>query len=91
MVLVVEDGSLVRTIARRALSEAGFDVLDAADGHQALAVIAGQDQVDLVLTDLAMPELGGRELAQRLSQTRPGLPVIFMSGYTDDDLARRAW
>jgi CheY-like chemotaxis protein len=46
-------------------------------------------RVDVVITDLAMPELGGRELARRLSQTRPDLPIIFMSGYTDDDLARR--
>ena len=88
-VLVVEDDSLVRTIAKRSLTDAGFDVLDAADGHQALRTLAQHHQIDLVITDLAMPELGGRELAQRLSQTRPALPIIFMSGYTDDDLDRR--
>jgi two-component system, cell cycle sensor histidine kinase and response regulator CckA len=43
----------------------------------------------VVLTDVAMPEFGGRDLAQRLSDLRPGLPIIFMSGYTDDDLTRR--
>ena len=80
-VLVVEDDQQVRTIARRALIEAGFQVLEAQDGNQALSVVADHDQIDIVLTDLAMPELGGRELAPRLSGIRPQLPVIFMSGY----------
>lgn len=88
-VLVVEDDPLVRAIARRSLTEAGFSVLDAEDGHQALALVARQQRIDVVLTDVAMPEFSGRELAQRLSALRPGLPVIFMSGYTDDDLTRR--
>jgi two-component system, cell cycle sensor histidine kinase and response regulator CckA len=88
-VLLVEDDPLVRTIAHRALAGAGFDVLEAADGLQALALVGRHAQIDVVLSDLAMPELGGRELAQRLSEARPGLPVIFMSGYTDDDLVRR--
>ena len=47
------------------------------------------DPIDVVLTDVAMPEFGGRELAQRLSKLRPGLPIIFMSGYTNDELTRR--
>jgi PAS domain S-box-containing protein len=88
-VLVVEDDSLVRTIARRALTDVGFEVLDAEDGLQALELLSQQRPVDVVLTDLAMPELGGRELAQQLSRMRPGLPVIFMSGYADDDLTHR--
>lgn len=88
-VLVVEDDPLVRTMARRALADAGFDVLEAANGREALTLIMEHDEVDAVLTDLAMPELGGQELARRLSELRPGLPVIFMSGYTDDDLSRR--
>jgi CheY-like chemotaxis protein len=88
-VLVVEDDPLVRTIAKRSLRDAGFEVLDAADGNEALRTLAQHSQVDVVITDLAMPELGGRELARRLSQSRPDLPIIFMSGYTDDDLARR--
>ncbi len=88
-VLVVEDDPLVRTIAKRSLTDAGFEVLDAGDGNEALRTLAQHRQIDLVITDLAMPELGGRELAQRLSQSRPDLPIIFMSGYTDDDLARR--
>jgi two-component system, cell cycle sensor histidine kinase and response regulator CckA len=88
-VLVVEDDPLVRTMARRSLAEAGFDVLEAANGREALVLIMDHEEVDAVLTDLAMPELGGQELARRLAELRPGLPVIFMSGYTDDDLTRR--
>jgi nitrogen-specific signal transduction histidine kinase/ActR/RegA family two-component response regulator len=88
-VLVVEDDPLVRVIARRTLTEAGYSVLDAEDGNQALGIVSGDRTIAVVLTDVAMPELGGRELAQRLSAIRPGLPVIFMSGYTDDDLTRR--
>ena len=88
-VLVVEDDPLVRAIARRTLTEAGFSVLDAEDGHQALALVARHQHIDVVVTDVAMPEFGGRELAQRLSGLKPGLPIIFMSGYTDDDLTRR--
>lgn len=85
----MEDDPLVRTMARRSLAEAGFDVLEAADGRQALALARRHNQIEAVLTDLAMPEIGGRELAQRLTELRPGLPVVFMSGYTDDDLTRR--
>jgi CheY-like chemotaxis protein len=89
-VLVVEDDSLVRGMVRRALSEAGFRVIEAANGEEALAVVQSETtHVDAVLTDLAMPELGGRQLAQRLIQEWPDLPVVFMSGYADDDVARR--
>ena len=88
-VLVVEDDPLVRAIARRTLTEAGYSVLDAEDGQQALAIVARNQRIDAVLTDVAMPDLGGRELAQQLSTVLPGVPVIFMSGYTDDDLTRR--
>ena len=88
-VLVVEDDPLVRTMARRSLADAGFDVLEAANGREALALVKEHEEIEAVLTDLAMPELGGQELAERLSEVRPGLPVVFMSGYTDDDLTRR--
>jgi signal transduction histidine kinase/CheY-like chemotaxis protein len=89
MVLVVEDDPLVRGMARRALAEAGFEVCEAANGQEALSVAAAEPRLDAVLTDLAMPVIGGRELARRLQQQRPGLPVVFMSGYTDDEVVRR--
>jgi two-component system cell cycle sensor histidine kinase/response regulator CckA len=80
----------VRSMVRRALSEAGFRVIEAANGEEALAVVRSYSaQIDAVLTDLAMPELGGRQLAQRLIEEWPDLPVVFMSGYTDNDVARR--
>jgi PAS domain S-box-containing protein len=89
-VLVVEDDTLVRSMVRRALNEAGFRVIEAANGEEALAVVQSDSTpIDAVLTDLAMPELGGRQLAQRLVEEWPDLPVVFMSGYTDNDLARR--
>ena len=80
-VLVVEDDSLVRGMVRRALSEAGFQVIEAANEQATLAVIqSARARVDAVLTDLAMPELGGRQLARRLSEEWPDLSVVLMSG-----------
>ncbi len=88
-ILIVEDDPLVREMARRSLSEAGHEVMEAADGQTALDLLSRGVHVDAVLTDLAMPGMGGRELAQRLWESRPGLPVVFMSGYTDDVVIRR--
>jgi PAS domain S-box-containing protein len=88
-ILVVEDDPLVREMARRSLAEAGYEVMQAADGQTALDLVSRGARVDAVLTDLAMPGIGGRELARRLRETRPSLPVVFMSGYTDDVVIRR--
>ncbi|MFL5530922.1 MAG: PAS domain S-box protein [Gemmatimonadales bacterium] len=88
-ILIVEDDPLVREMARRSLSEAGFEVMEAANGQMALDFVSKGSPVDAVLTDLAMPGIGGRELARRLRESRPGLPVVFMSGYTDDIVLRR--
>jgi PAS domain S-box-containing protein len=84
-VLVVEDEPTVRTMAVRTLEEAGFRVYQANDGREALDLIEGPAaQVDLVVTDLGMPEMDGHELARRLRASRPALPVLYMSGYGDD-------
>ena len=88
-ILIVEDDPLVREMARRSLSEAGYEVMEAANGQTALDLVSQGSRVDAVLTDLAMPGMGGRELARRLWESRPGLPVVFMSGYTDDVVIRR--
>lgn len=89
-VLVVEDEPQVRRMAARALAEVGHRVLEACDGREALTVLARAGRgVDLVLTDVAMPGMGGRELADRLHLARPDVRVIFMSGYADDEIVRR--
>jgi PAS domain S-box-containing protein len=82
LVLVVEDEPLVRELACEALRSAGFRVLPARDGPEALRVTAGQDgKIDLVLTDVVMPGMSGRELAERLRRVMPQAAVLFMSGY----------
>jgi two-component system, cell cycle sensor histidine kinase and response regulator CckA len=88
-ILVVEDDPLVLGIARRALVEDGFRVFEANNGRKALELMERESGIDAVLTDLAMPELGGRELARRLRERRPELPIVFMTGYTDDIVSRR--
>jgi two-component system, cell cycle sensor histidine kinase and response regulator CckA len=90
VILVVEDEETVRTMTGRLLQSEGYEVLEAADGREALVLAsADANRIDLVLTDVAMPDLNGRDLADRLKQLRPGLPVLFMSGYTDDEMVRR--
>jgi PAS domain S-box-containing protein len=87
-VLVVEDEDVVRRLATLALRSAGFEVIDARGGPEAIAAFERAERVDLVLTDVVMPGMPGRELADRLLARRPGLPVLFMSGYTDDAVTR---
>ena len=87
-VLVVEDEHALRAVARRTLAGLGYRVLDAISGEDALAVLEGQaEPIDLMITDVIMPGISGRELARRLAVARPGLRVLFMSGYADDALA----
>jgi PAS domain S-box-containing protein len=86
--LVVEDDTLVRSMAVRGLVEAGYTALEAADGRAALEMVRSHNgRLDVVITDIGMPELDGYELANRLRAERPDLPVLFMSGYGDTDPA----
>jgi PAS domain S-box-containing protein len=86
-VLVVEDEAQVRTVAREALRSHGYTVLEASDADVAIRVARGSKQaIDLLLTDVVMPGLSGGQLAEILTAERPGLRVLFMSGYTDDAL-----
>jgi CheY-like chemotaxis protein len=75
------------------LERQGYTVLEAADGADALQIAASADargeRINLVLTDVVMPVQGGRALGERLAAHWPQLPVIYMSGYTDDDILRR--
>jgi PAS domain S-box-containing protein len=84
-ILLVEDEEAVRTLALRILQQAGYRVLSAPDGRSALT-LAGQtlDPIDLLLTDVVLPQLSGRQLAEQLLALRPKLRVLYMSGYTDD-------
>ena len=84
-VLLVEDESAVREIARHILESRGYHVLEAAHGTAAIEVAARHvAPIDLLLTDLVMPQMGGRQLAEIMRTRQPGLRVLFMSGYTDD-------
>jgi PAS domain S-box-containing protein len=85
-VLVVEDRDIVRHLTRDLLESSGFDVIAVAGGGEALEAVAASEPFDLLLTDVVMPEMSGPELAQRLRAGRPALPVLYMSGYTDDVL-----
>jgi signal transduction histidine kinase/DNA-binding response OmpR family regulator len=89
-VLVVEDEPLVRMMAVRALEDEGYAVLAVESGAAALELLErGGDRVRLVLTDVAMAGIGGRELGDRITALKPGLPVLYMSGYPADEIVRR--
>jgi PAS domain S-box-containing protein len=89
-ILVVEDDPAVRNLASRVLERAGYRVIPAASASEALELARAQpDGFDLLLTDMVMPEMNGRQLAGILTAANPALPVLFMSGYTDDDILRR--
>ena len=88
-VLLVEDDAAVRKFARDVLRMRGYTVVDAADGEEALRLADVAEQpFDILITDLVMPGLSGRELAARLSERCPGLRIVFISGYTDDAIFR---
>ena len=88
-IFIVEDEAAVRAIMRRTLEEAGYEVQEAASGTEALERLAAGDAVDLLITDLVMPEMGGRDLAAAVLEQHPRTSVLFISGYTDRDIARR--
>jgi len=88
-VLLVEDETLVRSLVQRVLGHQGYTVLEAAAGEEALAVAAAHGgEIHLLVTDVVMPGVGGRELARRLSVVRPRTRVLYLSGYSDDAVVR---
>jgi PAS domain S-box-containing protein len=89
-VLLVEDEESVRRFSVQALESLGYRVLTASNGREALAVLEGGDKpVQLIITDVIMPDMGGNALADRVRIACPGLPVIFISGYTEVSVAHR--
>jgi two-component system, cell cycle sensor histidine kinase and response regulator CckA len=86
-VLVVEDRDVVRDLAREVLEAGGFDVVAVAGGREALEAATAGEPFELLLTDVVMPEMSGPELAVKLRVMHPDLPVLYMSGYTDDVLS----
>jgi PAS domain S-box-containing protein len=91
LVLVVEDEPAIRALVRRTLEGAGFMVIEAENGRRALEIFAlGGEPPRLVLSDVIMPELNGRELSDALADLHPTLPILFMSGYTGDDVLARS-
>lgn len=89
-VLVAEDEDGVRELLRKVLTEFGYTVLTARHGRDALMVAGDRiGSVDLLLTDVVMPEMSGRELAETLRDRQPDLKVLYISGYTDDEVVQR--
>jgi CheY-like chemotaxis protein len=86
-ILLVEDEASVRTLAKKILSQKGYRVLEASDGAIALRLAAAHvGEIDLVLTDVAMPNLGGRGMVEELRELSPGIRVLFMSGYPKEEI-----
>jgi CheY-like chemotaxis protein len=88
--LLVEDDELLRRVIARSLGDRGHRVLVACDGEDALAIAARHDgPIDLMITDVIMPRVSGRKLAEQLAPLRPETKILFTSGYTDQIIARQ--
>ncbi len=85
-ILIVEDEDMVRAVAQRALERQGYTVETASDGEEALETIAEGRPYDLVVSDVVMPNMDGPAMARKLRRQRPDLPILFMSGYAEEQL-----
>ncbi len=88
-VLIIEDGQSLRWVACEILRDAGYYVIEAATAEQGLHVAPHVESLDLLLCDVLLPGANGSQAARELSKARPGLPVLFMSGFADDAHVRR--
>jgi two-component system, cell cycle sensor histidine kinase and response regulator CckA len=90
VILVVDDDAAVRQVTARVLQRAGYRVLQAAEGTEALTVARSYDgKLDLLLTDVVMPGMNGRELGELMTQERPETRLLYMSAYTEDEIILR--
>ena len=88
-VLLVEDEPMVRALAREVLEQYGYTVISAADGQEGLDICkAFAGRIDLIITDVVMPRMSGRELAESVASVRPDARILYMSGFTDDAIVR---
>lgn len=89
-ILLVEDEPMVRKLVKQVLEMSGYRVLEAAEGRQALEHCEKHPgQIHLLLTDVVLPGMNGRELAEAVAELRPGVRVLWMTGYTDDHVLKR--
>jgi two-component system cell cycle sensor histidine kinase/response regulator CckA len=87
-ILVVEDSEAIRRVVCAMLSQHGYRCLEAANGAEALDTLRAGQEIQLILTDIVMPEMGGAELAVHLDRDYPSIPILFMSGYSENPLVR---
>lgn len=87
-ILLVEDEDMVRAVAERALSRAGYEVTACADGEEGLQEITRSSAFDLVVSDVVMPGMDGPAMARAIRETHPSLPFLFMSGYAEEQLRK---
>jgi len=87
-VLVVEDEAMVRTVAERALTRNGYTVLTAENGEAALEILAREKNIDLMISDVVMPTMDGPTMVRAARKTHPDLPILFMSGYAEEQLRK---
>ncbi len=88
-ILVVEDEESLRAMVQEVLRDKGYHVVTASSGKEALEILERAPKVDLVVTDVVMPEMNGVKLGRWLAERMPSVPILFISGYTDDQLAHR--
>lgn len=86
--MVVDDAAVVRKSAAHLLSEAGYDVFEAGSAAEALAILSSRQPVDLMLTDVVMPDVNGAELAREVRRRWPSVHVVFMSAHSAEVLRR---
>jgi two-component system cell cycle sensor histidine kinase/response regulator CckA len=87
-ILLVEDEPMVRTVAERALTRHGYKVLTANNGEEALEIVERGDEIALLVSDVVMPLMDGPTMVREARKTRPDVPILFMSGYAEEQLRK---